>query len=290
MKCFVIMPFKETFDPVFSAIKDVACSSIPEANFECYWLKDVHAAGRITDDIITGLSGATFCIADLSGNNPNVMWETGYAMALGKPTILIGQDVESLPFDLKSHRVLSYSPGDTTGFRLRLAKAIRDTLSKYELKGSGLTGPPSGKRSGQMTIAVTGTMSANEAAVLRRIETLLSPYLSETACWLVGSEGTVDIATARFLVERRQKVTAVGYNRFDCAGELRPLVEEGKLSFLDAAVEPIPKRMSGPSERDILFCIKSDLVVLFWDGKSAGTREMVSYFQDQGVSTLLAFI
>ena len=38
------------------------------------------------------------------------MWELGYAMAMGKPTILIGQSTEALPFDLKIHRVLAYDP------------------------------------------------------------------------------------------------------------------------------------------------------------------------------------
>ena len=133
MKCFVIMPFRQSFDAVFGAVRDAACSSITESDFECYWLKDVHAAGRITDDIVAGLSDAAFCIADLSENNPNVMWETGFAMALGKPTILIGQDVESLPFDLRSHRVLPYSSGDLADLRVRLGEAVRDTLARHEL-------------------------------------------------------------------------------------------------------------------------------------------------------------
>src|SRR5882757_9803649 len=112
MKCFVIMPFVEPFNEVFDAVKDVAHDTVEDSNFQCYWLKDVHAAGLITDDILRGLTEAAFRIADLTGNNPNVMWETGYAMALGKPTILIGQDVASLPFDLRGHRVVEYRPED----------------------------------------------------------------------------------------------------------------------------------------------------------------------------------
>jgi hypothetical protein len=36
--------------------------------------------------------------------------------------------------------------------------------------------------------------------------------------------------------------------------------------------------------------MKSDLIILLWDGDSSGTKRMVDYYQEQGVSTLLAFI
>jgi len=290
MKCFVIMPFAEAFDPVFQAVSEVAASAVPDTDFDCYWLKDVHAAGRITDDIMHGLAEATFCIADVTGDNPNVMWETGYAMALGKPTILIGQNIDSLPFDLRSHRVLEYSPERLGDLKDKLSKAVRDTLARYELKTTGVATLPSSTMAEQRTIAVTGSMRADEVAAGRRIEGLLTPYLSEQTVWLVGSEGTVDLAAIRFLLKHDQQVAAVGYDRFDCAPGLREMVKEGRLKFLDASVESLPRGVEGPSPRDVLFCIKSDLIILFWDGKSSGTQEMVRYFQGQGVSTLLAFV
>jgi len=290
MKCFVIMPFAEAFDPVFQAVSEVAASAVPETDFDCYWLKDVHAAGNITDDIVHGLSEATFCIADLTGDNPNVMWETGYAMALGKPTILIGQNIASLPFDLKSHRVLEYTPERLGDLKGKLSKAVRDTLARYELKTTGAAALPSSTKAEQRTIAVTGSMQADEVAARRRIKGLLTPYLSEQTLWLVGSVGIVDLAAVRFLLEHDQQVAVVGYDRFDCAPELREPVQQGRVRFLDASVESLPRGVEGPSQRDVLFCIKSDLIILFWDGKSSGTQEMVRYFQEQGVSTLLAFL
>jgi len=290
MKCFVIMPFAEAFDNVFEAVRDVATTAVPGTSVECYWLKDIQSAGRITDDILRGLNEAAFCIADVSGHNPNVMWETGYAMALGKPTILIGQDIDALPFDLKSHRVLGYTSGSEGQFSHKLAEAIRQTLARYELKSSGAAALPEANALDQKSVVVTGTVAANEAVALRRVQQTLTPYLSASTSWLVGSVGTIDIVAARFLVERRQRVTAVGYHRFDCSPELRELVNQGSIRFLDASVEPIPKGMAGPNARDTLFCMKADLVVLFWDGQSEGTKTMVEYFRGQGVATLLGFI
>lgn len=290
MKCFVIMPFLSSFDAIFAAVRDAACNTVHESSFVCYWLKDVSAAGRITDDIIRGLSDAAFCISDVSGQNPNVMWETGYAMALSKPTILIGQDLNSIPFDLRSHRVLEYSPDSLAEFQPRLVKAIKDTLARYELCSAVSAESPAYPTARRMTIAVTGTMNANESAVSRRIHATLAPYLSENTHWLVGTFGTVDVATIRFLLDQRQNVTAIGYHRFDCAAELRPQIHQGNLKFLDASVEAIPRGIQGPTSRDIIFCIKSDLVVLFWDGLSEGTKDLVRYYQEQGVSSLVAFI
>jgi nucleoside 2-deoxyribosyltransferase len=133
MDCLAIMPFASDFDAVFAIIKVAVSNALPDEKIQCTWLKDTLAAGRITDDILNGIQHSAFCIADVSGNNPNVMWETGYAMALGKPTILIGQSVDALPFDLKIHRVLPYKLAQLDGLADSLAKAVRETLARYEL-------------------------------------------------------------------------------------------------------------------------------------------------------------
>ena len=65
-------------------------------------------AGRITDRLLGELQSAAFCVADLTGNKANVMWEVGYAMALAKPMIIITQNLEDLPFDLKDMQSLRY--------------------------------------------------------------------------------------------------------------------------------------------------------------------------------------
>ena len=127
-----------------------------------------------------------------------------------------------------------------------------------------------------MTITVSGSFSADEAPVCNRVQRFLSPYLSDATSWLVGAVGTVDLASIRFLLDHCQQVTAVGYNRFDCAPQVRVWIDEGRLRFVDASVEAIPRRMMGSTERDIY--------------KDEGTKEMVQYFRDQGISTLLAFI
>jgi nucleoside 2-deoxyribosyltransferase len=190
VKCFVIMPFREGFERVYETVRAAAANSLPAQTIECYWLKDVHHAGRITDDIVTGLQESSLCIADVTSNNPNVMWETGYAMALRKPTILIGQEVEQLPFDLKDHRILAYSLGRLEDMASTLAESVRQTMARYDIAVPSESDRPLGPVS--QTIAVTGTMRAHPARAKRRVVSVLQPYLSEKTLWYCGSVGEVD--------------------------------------------------------------------------------------------------
>ncbi len=49
MRCLVIMPFEDAFNPVYQAVQATVASAVPGQPIDCYWLKDVYAAGRITD-------------------------------------------------------------------------------------------------------------------------------------------------------------------------------------------------------------------------------------------------
>ena len=288
LKCFVVMPFRDEFDAVFETIRDAAANAVPGEEIHCHRLKEVHAAGRITDDIIDSLSGAALCVADVTGGNPNVMWETGYAMALNKPTILIGQCVDALPFDLKVHRVLPYSIGDLRSLSPPLAEAIRQTLARYDVRPKAT--PIDRVQAGSSTVAVTGSMQADHLRASRRVETLLRPFIGSGATWLCGSSGVVDESVLKYLLAQGERVATVGYHRYDLSEAVRELVDAGKLPFLDASVEALPKGLAGPTPRDLLFCMKADLVILFWDGESAGTRSLIQYFTDAGKNLLIGFV
>ena len=288
MKCFVIMPFAAEFTEVYNQVQEAAQAAMPGEDVVCNHLRDVKSAGSITDDIVSSLREAAFCIADVTGNNPNVMWETGYAMALGKPTILIGQDVEKLPFDLRVHRILPYSHPDLSRLGKELAVAIKQTLSRYDIKANFPVPDPI--KGDSPTIAVTGSMEGDPVRVSRRIEAILEPYIDRDATWFCGSVGAVDEAALIYLSSKKERLVVVAYNRFDFSDASRRLVQDKKIPFVDASVESLPRGMTGPSSRDILFCMKADLVVLLWNGKSRGTEELMRYFEQQGKNVLVGFI
>ena len=96
--CFVLMPFTPQFDDIYQqGIKescknaDTYCERVDEQTFE----------ETILNRIYNQIAKADLIIADMTGKNPNVFYEVGYAHALNKPTILLTQDSADIPFDLK---------------------------------------------------------------------------------------------------------------------------------------------------------------------------------------------
>ena len=53
---------------------------------------------------MSGISDADLVVADLTGLNANVMYEVGVAHALRKPTLVVTQEIDELPFDLRTSR------------------------------------------------------------------------------------------------------------------------------------------------------------------------------------------
>lgn len=101
---FVIMPFREDFVALFDELKDYFSE-----DYEFVNAGDIDNQQNILKDIVKGISSSEVVIADLTGNNPNVFYELGLAHAMNKKVIIITQDIDELPFDIKSYRVSSYS-------------------------------------------------------------------------------------------------------------------------------------------------------------------------------------
>ena len=55
-----------------------------------------------------GVRPADFVIADITGRNPNVLYELGIAHTLAKPVMIISRDAADIPIDLATRRVILY--------------------------------------------------------------------------------------------------------------------------------------------------------------------------------------
>ena len=64
--------------------------------------------GKITTQIYRKITESDVVIADLTGLNPNVLYELGIRQAILKPYILIASKETDLPFDLKDSRTIFY--------------------------------------------------------------------------------------------------------------------------------------------------------------------------------------
>jgi len=81
----------------------------------------------MTLNILESIREADLIIADVSHQNPNVLYETGFAHALRKPTILLF-DVKSgsrLPSDLDGLQYITYDRANIRGLADRLKEETR---------------------------------------------------------------------------------------------------------------------------------------------------------------------
>lgn len=62
----------------------------------------------IREQSLAQIVGATLLIADITARNPHVLYLLGYADALGKKSILLAQQGEDFPFDLRSRPIIIY--------------------------------------------------------------------------------------------------------------------------------------------------------------------------------------
>lgn len=89
---------------------------------------DLAAPGNITTQIIRLVVDAPLVIADLSGANPNVMYELAVRHAIGKPVIHVTMDARHIPFDMASYRVIVIDVQDGASVRrsqMQILEAIR---------------------------------------------------------------------------------------------------------------------------------------------------------------------
>jgi len=104
----VMMPFAPQFDDVYDVLK----LAVADAGMRCHRADDMWVNDHITDDIISLLWRARVVIADLTGRNANVFYETGIAHTLGRDTIQICQNQLDVPFDLQTVRTVFYLDND----------------------------------------------------------------------------------------------------------------------------------------------------------------------------------
>ena len=143
------MPYSREYDACHASIRRAAASVTDPCPVDPHRLDDRPAAGRIPAQLERAIREADLCVADITPplpahpdfSNSNVMWEIGYAMALGKVPILIAANEVRLPFDLHDVQHVRYDRNDPAGtLEAPLARSIaataREVLRKPRLHGS----------------------------------------------------------------------------------------------------------------------------------------------------------
>lgn len=143
---FVIMPFTKAESSAnrYSTMGEVELNTVfelvQEAFAESHLVKRADSRANIIRDIILDLDRSDLVIADLTGLNPNVMYELGIRHGFCRKTILITQDRQEIPFDLRDFYSIQYN-WKTNKDRRLFIEELRSTLSRIEADPNPIHGP-----------------------------------------------------------------------------------------------------------------------------------------------------
>lgn len=110
--CFVIMPFsdppgypKDHFSKIYAQIFKPA---IEAAGYQAPRCDDIHNGKPIHSNMFRQLSQAPLVLCDLTGHNPNVLYELGRRDAMNLPTVLVLEEGQERLFNLREYSAVPY--------------------------------------------------------------------------------------------------------------------------------------------------------------------------------------
>ncbi|MBB1485815.1 hypothetical protein [Oceanospirillum sediminis] len=132
--CFIITPIDSTDSEVRlrtdRLLEKVYTPTLTEFGFRPVISHQIIDTGSIHNQMFKHLIENELAIADLTGLNPNVLYEVGIRHSFRRKLILLMEEGTTLPFDLHSQRAIVYRSTDEglRALRTTLTTAIKQTL------------------------------------------------------------------------------------------------------------------------------------------------------------------
>jgi hypothetical protein len=125
-KCFVMMPFHTDFDRLYA---EGVRPAVAAAGFNPVRADHLNLVGNAVEVLRTAIHACDCAVAVLTRFNVNVVYELGFAHALGKPVVLLcewgeGRRLPELPFDLRNETVLGHD-SDLGALREKLTAVLK---------------------------------------------------------------------------------------------------------------------------------------------------------------------
>ncbi len=125
---FVIMPFGPDWTDHYEFGVKPACEA---AGATCARVDEQIFLESILERIYAEIERADLIVAEMTDQNPNVFYETGYAHGLAKPVILLTKSVDDIPFDLRQYPHVVHERSIST-LRQRLEERVRWCIENPE--------------------------------------------------------------------------------------------------------------------------------------------------------------
>jgi hypothetical protein len=138
-RCFIISPFGQENSEIRrkaeGLIESVIKPVLNELGFKALSSLDISKPGSITNQVIEHLLNDELVIANLSGLNPNVMYELAVRHAKRLPVISLVEKGTNLPFDIAQERTILYDDDmkGVTSLKPALSQAVIDVLEEGEI-------------------------------------------------------------------------------------------------------------------------------------------------------------
>ncbi len=119
---FVAMPFGKKFRNIYYYGIRLPIRNIDRKPIR---MDDEQFTGSIIAQVKEQISSSEIVIADMTGANPNVFFEVGFAEGAGKRTVLLCQDPKELPFDVRGDVHVVYDPDNIPELEERLTERLK---------------------------------------------------------------------------------------------------------------------------------------------------------------------
>lgn len=137
--CFIITPIGEEgsvvrkkTDGLIDNVLEPVCN---ELGMKAIPAHNIDKIGSITNQVVQHVLESKMVIANLTGLNPNVMYELAIRHATKKPVVCIAEYGTKLPFDITTERTIFYSDDMYGAIRLRseLKEKLNAALSDSDI-------------------------------------------------------------------------------------------------------------------------------------------------------------
>ena len=132
---FTLMEFGNPYTEIYDTLIK---PTVEEEGFRCVKSDDIYRTRAVIEDIWENINKAALVIAEISSNNPNVMYELGICHTVGKNVMMITQDPNEVPFNFRHLRFYPYSndiPG-SEDLKNNIRSVLRQIRAGYRVSNT----------------------------------------------------------------------------------------------------------------------------------------------------------